>query len=570
MSKPLIERHGTGTGTGTATATGTGTTTITATGIGTGIGAGIGAGKGKGTGTSTGTGKGTGTGTSTRARTKQESSLDLPADPPRAGESKQAWVYRQIQERILKGVLAEGARLPSTRELAARWQVSRSTVEAAYDQLRGEGYTAGTVGSGTYVSAVIPDNFFRRGLPGDGISANTGTSSTGSNSTNTSTRSTGRAVTAKSATPPGPTPLFAARTADASLFPMPAWRKGLMISAQHVTPSQLANEESQGWLPLRVQIARYLGAVRGISCEPDQIVILTGIRDGLDLSARILLTRQDKVLIEDPGYLTAVPLFSQFTPKVMPIAIDEQGFSVARAKRQRGVKLVHVTPAHQSPTGITMPVSRRLELLAWAEEQNCWIVEDDYDSEFNYDSAPLPALKSLDTADRVIHLGSFNKTMFNALRIGYAVLPKRWVPAFTRARHTTGRSNSMIEQMTLARFLEDGSFARHIRKARAVYAQRRDQVMHELAQAMGNAPLRVSGEHAGFHLLWWLPADVDMAGMQARAQAMGIAVLPLSDFCRRVALPPGLVIGYSGLSEPEIAQQGAQLRALLAGAVSAA
>lgn len=530
MSKPLIERHGTG--------------TATATGIG--------------------------TGTSTRARTKQESSLDLPADPPRAGESKQAWVYRQIQERILKGVLAEGARLPSTRELAARWQVSRSTVEAAYDQLRGEGYTAGTVGSGTYVSAVIPDNFFRRGLPGDGISANTGTSSTGSNSTNTRTRSTGRAVTAKSATPPGLTPLFAARTADASLFPMPAWRKGLMISAQHVTPSQLANEESQGWLPLRVQIARYLGAVRGISCEPDQIVILTGIRDGLDLSARILLTRQDKVLIEDPGYLTAVPLFSQFTPKVMPIAIDEHGFSVARAKRQRGVKLVHVTPAHQSPTGITMPVSRRLELLAWAEEQNCWIVEDDYDSEFNYDSAPLPALKSLDTADRVIHLGSFNKTMFNALRIGYAVLPKRWVPAFTRARHTTGRSNSMIEQMTLARFLEDGSFARHIRKARAVYAQRRDQVMHELAQAMGNAPLRVSGEHAGFHLLWWLPADVDMAGMQARARAMDIAVLPLSDFCRRVALPPGLVIGYSGLSEPEIAQQGAQLRALLAGAVSAA
>jgi len=255
---------------------------------------------------------------------------------------------------------------------------------------------------------------------------------------------------------------------------------------------------------------------------------------------------------------------------VMPIAIDEQGFTVARAKRQRGVKLVHVTPAHQSPTGITMPVSRRLELLAWAEEQNCWIVEDDYDSEFNYDSAPLPALKSLDTADRVIHLGSFNKTMFNALRIGYAVLPKRWVPAFTRARHTTGRSNSMIEQMTLARFLEDGSFARHIRKARAVYAQRRDQVMHELAQAMGNAPLRVSGEHAGFHLLWWLPADGDMAGIQARARAMGIAVLPLSDFCRRVALPPGLVIGYSGLSEPEIAQQGAQLRALLAGAVSAA
>lgn len=520
MSKPLIKRPGAGAGTATSTAT------------------------------------------STPARTKQESSLDLPADPPRAGESKQSWVYRQIQERILKGVLAEGARLPSTRELAARWQVSRSTVEAAYDQLRGEGYTAGTVGSGTYVSAVIPDNFFRRGLPGGEASIGTRPGQTGH----------GGAPQSPIPATPSATPalLFAARTADASLFPMPAWRKGLMLSAQHVSPSQLANEESQGWLPLREQIARYLGAVRGISCEPDQIVILTGIRDGLDLSARILLTRQDKVLIEDPGYLTAVPLFSQFTPKVIPIAIDEHGFSVARAKRQRGVKLVHVTPAHQSPTGITMPVSRRLELLAWAKEQNCWIIEDDYDSEFNYDSAPLPALKSLDTADRVIHLGSFNKTLFNALRIGYAVLPKRWVPAYTRARHTTGRSNSMIEQMTLARFLQDGSFARHIRKARAVYAQRRDLVMHELAQAMGDEPLRVSGEHAGFHLLWWLPADADMAGMQARARAMGIAVQPLSDFCRRVTLPPGLVIGYSGLSAPQITQQGAQLRALLAGSGSAA
>lgn len=547
------------------------------------LGDGTGAGAGTGTGASSSTGMRAGAGI--RVRTKQESSLDLPADPPRTGESKQAWVYRQIQERILNGVLAEGARLPSTRELAARWQVSRSTVEAAYDQLRGEGYTAGTVGSGTYVSAVIPDNFFRRGLPGGGASIGTRPGQTGHGGaaqSATLASPAGPAAPAGPASPASPagpaspatsatpTLLFAARTADASLFPMPAWRKGLMLSAQHVTPSQLANEESQGWLPLREQIARYLGAVRGIPCEPDQIVILTGIRDGLDLSARLLLTRQDKVLIEDPGYLTAVPLFSQFTPKVIPIAIDEHGFSVARAKRQRGVKLVHVTPAHQSPTGITMPVSRRLELLAWAAEQNCWIVEDDYDSEFNYDSAPLPALKSLDTADRVIHLGSFNKTLFNALRIGYAVLPKRWVPAYTRARHTTGRSNSMIEQMTLARFLEDGSFARHIRKARAVYAQRRDLVMHELAQAVGDEPLRVSGEHAGFHMLWWLPADADMAGMQSRARAMGIGVLPLSDFCRRVTLPPGLVIGYSGLSAPQIAQQGAQLRTLLAGGGSAA
>ncbi|CAB3625398.1 PLP-dependent aminotransferase family protein [Achromobacter pestifer] len=484
-------------------------------------------------------------------RKKQESSLDLPQDSPRAGESKQSWVYRQIQERILKGVLASGARLPSTRSLSQRWHVSRSTVEAAYDQLRGEGYTTGAVGSGTYVSAVIPDNFFRRGLPGDAGSGAVSGPST---------------LRAMPLPPARLEPLFAARTADAALFPMATWRKGLMVSAQRVTPDQLANEESQGWLALREQIARYLGAARGISCDADQVVILTGIRDGLDLSARILLSRQDKVLVEDPGYLNAMPLFSQFTSRVVPIAIDEHGFSVARARRQRGVKLVHVTPAHQSPTGVTMPVSRRLELLAWAEQADCWIIEDDYDSEFNYDSAPLAALKSLDTADRVIHCGSFNKTMFNALRIGYAVVPKRWVAAFARARHTTGRSNSMIEQMTLAGFLEDGSFARHVRKARAVYAQRRDLVLDLLAQAAGGEALRVSGDQAGFHLVWWLPAGVDIAALLDKARAKGLALQSVADYCRRVVLPPGLVIGYSGQDEPALRRQGALLRGLLADA----
>jgi len=344
---------------------------------------------------------------------------------------------------------------------------------------------------------------------------------------------------------------------------MAAWRRGLLASAKAVTPAQLAYEAPQGWRPLREQVARYLGAARGISCDADQVVILTGIRDGLDLSARVLLAPQDQVLVEDPGYLTALPLFSQFTSRVVPIAIDEHGFSVERARRQRDVKLVHVTPAHQSPMGVTMPVSRRLELLAWAAQENCWIIEDDYDSEFNYDTAPLAALKSLDTADRVIHLGSFNKTMFNALRIGYAVLPKRWVKSFTQARLTTGRSNGMIEQIAMARFLEDGGFARHIRKARAVYAQRRDLVLQVLARAVGRDNLHVGGEHAGFHLVWWLPPDIDPATLQARMQDQGLNLHFIAQFCRRITLPPGVVIGYSGLQLAEIERQGALLRGLL-------
>ncbi|WP_241114283.1 PLP-dependent aminotransferase family protein [Achromobacter insuavis] len=492
-----------------------------------------------------------------------ESSLDLPVDPPRAGESKQAWVYRQIRERILRGVLSSGGRLPSTRDLAARWHVARSTVEAAYDQLRGEGYTAGTVGSGTYVAAVIPDNFFRRGLPGDGGGASAPRAAA------TAARAAAvaggpAAAPAGSADPSAPSPRreasFMARSADASLFPMETWRKGLMASAQRVTPAQLAHEDPLGWHPLREQIARYLGAARGIACDAGQVVVLTGIRDGLDLSARLLLTPQDKVLVEDPGYLNAEPLFSQYTRRIVPIAIDEHGFSVARARRQRGARLTHVTPAHQSPTGVTMPVSRRLELLDWAAQAGCWILDDDYDSEFSYDGAPLAALKSLDGGDRVIHFGSFNKTLFNALRIGYAVVPRSLAPAFSRALYVTGRSCSVIEQMTLAAFLEEGGFARHVRKARSVYAGRRDRVMAMLREAVGPAPLRVSGEQTGFHLVWWPPSGFDVAALLARARDWGVGIQPVADFCRRVSWPDGVVIGYSARQDADLDRLEALLR----------
>ena len=314
----------------------------------------------------------------------------------------------------------------------------------------------------------------------------------------------------------------------------------------------MGSDQFHGWPPLREQIARYLGAARDISCDPDQVIIVSGIRDALDLCGRILLKPQDRVLIEDPGYLNAVPIFGQYTPHVIPLTIDAQGFPVAQARRQRDVKLVYVTPAHQSPTGITMPVSRRLELLDWAEQAGAWIVEDDYDSEFNYDGAPLAALKSMRSADRVIHCGSFNKSMFNALRIGYAVVPKPLVSAFVEARRRAGRSSSVIEQMALARFLEDGGFARHVRKARGVYAHRRDVLLQVLQQAVGTDVLRTSGEHAGFHLLWWLPAGWEAAHVIEAGKQAGVGIQALADFCRKTVLPAGVVIGYSAVDEDRL------------------
>jgi GntR family transcriptional regulator / MocR family aminotransferase len=224
---------------------------------------------------------------------------------------------------------------------------------------------------------------------------------------------------------------------------------------------------------------------------------------------------------------------------------------------------VHVTPAHQAPLGMTMPVSRRLELLAWAEEAGCWLIEDDYDSEFSYDSAPLPALKSLDVADRVIHCGSFNKTLFAGLRIGYAVVPRQWIPDFTQAMRVSGHSNSVLEQMALSGLLESGAFARHVRRARAVYAQRRDAVVEALGEAVGGHPLQLSGQHCGFHFVWWLPAHIDPARFLVQAESRGMRFENIADFCHRVTQPPGLVIGFSALQDAALQTQLASLRELL-------
>lgn len=475
------------------------------------------------------------------------SSLDLAAEPLQDGELKQVWIYRQIRARILEGVLAKGARLPSTRHLAERWQVSRATVDLAYDQLRSEGYLVSTAGSGTHVAAKVPDQFFdagarasdspRRRMPGiDDVAP----------------------LIASAAGEP-----FVARIADPALFPIDQWRKALQTATRRITAEQLGDYEPLGLGALRTQIASYLGVARGISCDAEQIVVLSGIRQGLEMCARLLLSPEDKVMVEDPGYLHAAPIFSRHAREVIHVPIDAHGFSVDHARHRTGVRLVHVTPAHQAPTGVMMPVSRRLALLAWAEEADCWLIEDDYDSEFSYDSAPLPALKSLDAADRVIHCGSFNKTMFAGLRIGYAVLPEKLVPEFRKARHISGRSTGVIEQMALASFIESGAFARHVRRARLAYAQRRDIVLQALRDALGAERLYVTGEHSGFHLVWWPPPGTDVAALQEAAAKHGLRFQAVSDFCKRAVLPPGLVIGYAALDDEALRRHVGQLGELI-------
>ena len=469
--------------------------------------------------------------------------------PPGAESGKQAWVYETLRGQILSGALAAQARVPSTRSLAQRLGVSRSTVEWAYDQLRAEGYVVGIAGSGTYVCAQVPDRF----LAPESKRTRTPTTTT---TTTTTPRPSPPADTGRLNTG------FIARVADPGLFPMDDWKRSLAHALRTTPVQSLADEDPCGSPALREQIARYLGASRGIACDPDQILVVSGIRHAIDLCARVLVRPGDTTLVEDPCYPTASTIFRGYTDRVIPLPIDAHGFSVTEARRHPATTLVHVTPAHQSPTGVTMPISRRLELLAWAREQGVWVIEDDYDSEFNYQSAPLPALKSQDPGDRVLHCGSFNKTMFAGLRIGYAVVPKALVARFLDSRYATGRSISVLEQAALTRFLETGAFARHVRRSRAVYAQRRARVLEALRALVPADRLHLTGEQGGFHFAWWLPPGLTEADFLARAADAGLRFQGMGSLCRRRDLPPAVLVGDSAMQDEALSDALERLRPL--------
>ena len=460
--------------------------------------------------------------------------LDLAVLPRNAGEAKQAWVYRSIRQAILGGSLPRGARLASTRTLAARWAVSRGIVELAFEQLRLEGYISSRVGSGSRVSARLPEEFALREVK----------DAKAPPMTQAVIAASGVAVQTRVAAERP----FVARLADPALFPLDEWRSHVSRALRSLSAQQLGDDDPCGDLVLRGEIAAYLRATRGIRCDAGQLMIVTGIRQAIDLAARVVLREQGRVLLEDPAYLSAVPLFSLSSPRISAVPVDEEGISMDGIRQHADAALVYVTPAHQAPLGLTMSVSRRLALLDWAKAHDAWVLEDDYDSEFNYSRAPLPALKALDNGDRVIHCGSFNKSLYASLRIGYVVMPDALRPALRQLRATTGRSNSLVEQLALASFIRCGALSRHLRVCRNVYLRRRDIVLAELRAVLGER-LRVSGEHAGFHFVLWLPDGISEHDAVLACAGAKLTLQGLGEFCRERAMPPALVIGYAAAQD---------------------
>jgi GntR family transcriptional regulator/MocR family aminotransferase len=468
----------------------------------------------------------------------------------RRGEPLHTQLYRALRAAILRGELAPGARLPSTRALAADEGLARNTVLRAYDQLLGEGYVVGRRGSATRVAAEIPDDVAeiarvaarprRRRPPVAARLSRWGARLPVPPSWAASER--GLAYDFRYGRPP---------FGD---FPRATWARLLARRARAAGVHDLDYGEPAGLPALRAAIAAYLGRARAVDCRPEQVVVVHGTQQGLDLVARVLLDAGDRVLIEEPHYSGARRILEAAGARLVAVPVDREGFDVGRAGRAAArARLAYVTPSHQFPTGVVMTLPRRLALLAWAERAGAWVVEDDYDSEYRYGGRPVESLQGLDRAGRVIYLGTFSKVMFPALRLGYLVLPPALVGPCTTAKALADTGSPGLEQRALADFIAAGHFERYLRRTRARNRERRAALLAAVAQHLGDR-IEVAGANAGLHVLLWLrglPASATPR-IITRAARAGVGVYAPDPFY--LGRPPGagLVLGYASLDEDAI------------------
>ena len=462
---------------------------------------------------------------------------------PKASDSLSRQIYRALRDGILAGRLVGGLRLPSTRALATDLGVSRNTVITAFDQLLAEGYVESRVGRGTRVSHTMPDHLLhartRPRLRAVTVAAAHAPSARGALLVEHASRKSlvdGTAVA------------FAPGIPALDLFPWPTWARLVARRARQLGAGSAGYADSLGYRPLREAVARYVAVARGVACTADQVVIVGGSQQGLDLVARIVTDPGDSAWIEDPGYHGALGALVGAGLRVTGVPVDADGMSVAAGRvNAPNARVMYVTPSHQFPLGVTMSLSRRLELLAAAADMHAWIVEDDYDSEFRYVSRPLTALQGLDTDGRVVYVGTFSKVMFPALRIGFVVAPPSLLPALAAARQFAGTQQAVLEQMVLADFIDDGHFERHVRRMRAIYAERQHDLLGALrAECEGLVSAAPAG--SGMHLVGWLPSNVDDADVSRRAAQRSVDAIPLSAFAvGRGAGRPGVLLSYAHL-----------------------
>lgn len=481
-------------------------------------------------------------------------------------EKSAAPLYRQIYEgvrrAILSGRLASGTRLPASRVLAKQLSVSRLTVVNAFEQLLAEGYLEGKTGAGTFVASKIPDDLLQISEAGkenneaEFQKEKVKISKFAARLSETNTRVSRFQNSSESA------PFKNGLTA-VSEFPFDVWEK-IAVRVYRQSRYKISGYgEAAGYRPLREAVAAHLASSRGVHCSVEQIFIVNGAQQALDLIARVLLETGEKVWIEDPCYQEALGVFSAVGAQIFPTAVDAEGFNLAQAARQNGAaKLVYITPSHQYPTGVTMSLARRLQLLEWARKTRAWIIEDDYNSEFRYAGRPLASLQNLDRSERVIYVGTFSKTIFPALRLGCMVVPRSLIEIFRAARALADCHSPIFEQAILADFIAEGHFARHLRRMRALYEKRQNVLVEEAEKQLGGL-LKVSKAQSGMHLIGWLAEGFDEIEIAEKAFENGLHLSPLSSYCIEKKLPAGLILGYTGFDEKQIKQGVGKLKEVL-------
>jgi GntR family transcriptional regulator / MocR family aminotransferase len=457
-------------------------------------------------------------------------------------------LYEGVRKAILTGQLRPGTRLQSTRELAIELGVSRNTVMNAFEQLLAEGYLEGQVGSGTFVSHSLPDEMLFVGAKKASTPLVTKKGRTLSQF-GTTLSSTFNASPFHNRGPERP---FRQGTPAFDEFPNKLW---LSLLAKHWRnpPSELLGYgDPAGYAPLRDAIADYLRASRGVQCEAEQIIIVSGAQQALDLAARLLLNPGDVAWIEDPGYLGARSALIGADAYLVAVPINDEGLDVTEGERQApNAKLVYVSPSHQYPLGITMTLARRLALLEWASRVGAWIIEDDYESEYRYTGRPLAALQGLDKEGRVIYIGTFSKVLFPALRIGYLVVPPDVLEPFIRGRSLLSRFTPSIDQAVLTDFLNEGHFTRHLRRMRMLYVERQEILLDALQRELKGL-LEASKHETGMHLIGWLAEGLTDKKAETEAFNQGVFAQALSSFRLNFHHPPGLLLGYAGYNERQI------------------
>lgn len=476
--------------------------------------------------------------------------LTLFSLPEQQGESLREKLCVALRQAIHSGALTQHQRLPSSRQLARDVSLSRVTVEAAYAQLEAEGYLRRRVGKGTFVSidthlkpqTALTARRSSRHKPLSQIAAIL------------STRGQMIIATGGCSDPTAPLP-FAAGSPDLRAFPLLQWQQLMKKTLQRHVNQLLGYGDPQGYAPLRQAIANYLTQSRGVICQAEQVLVLTSSQQALQLIATLLLDTHDAVWLENPGYLGARNAFITAGAQLHALAVDHQGMQIDPARAPP--RLIYLTPSHHYPTGVTLSLERRLALLAFAQQHNSWIIEDDYDSEFHYQGHPIPALQGLDQGGKVLYIGTFSKVLYPSLRLAYLVLPPALVAPMTQARTLYDGHSSQLLQAVTADFIHQGYFAAHLRHMRQLYRSRQGVLLEQIQRKWAHfaTPLPTQG---GLQLAVRLP-DGQEAQLTHQAQRLGVITPRLTPLYLDPGYPTahdahhdGWLLGYAALTPAEI------------------